>query len=189
MQNLVQARALLRIGKNDRRPACRGPRCRLRPEFPCRIRGPLRCRRPARARAARGPARPHPAPDNRGRAACLRPWIFRKRCRPLVPRATSAWHGSGRRSARGSAGSAPQPRGLDRVAHEHGDGERANSAGNRRDGSGDAGDVGMHVADEHGAFFAEFCEALGKMREEVFRLRGVGDAVVPTSITVAPGRM
>ena len=57
--------------------------------------------------------------------------------------------------SRGDSGAAAQTRGSHRVAHEHGDGERTDAAGNGRDGSGDICDVGMNVADDGGAFRAE----------------------------------
>jgi hypothetical protein len=77
----------------------------------------------------------------------------------------------------------PQPpelsrkRGIDGIAHQHGDGQRADSARHRSDRSGNARDIRMHVADKRGSLFAERGQPLRKMREEIFRPRGIADAI------------
>ena len=77
----------------------------------------------------------------------------------------------------GSAQSAAKARCSDGIAHEHGDGERADAAGNGSERAGDLRDIGMDVADDGGGVFAEFFEAVGKVAEDFGGLLRVGDAI------------
>jgi hypothetical protein len=67
--------------------------------------------------------------------------------------------------------------GFDGVAHQHGNGHRANAAGNRSESAGSIDRGGMDVADEGAAFGAEFFETVWKIAEEALGFFGVGDAV------------
>src|SRR5262249_12452333 len=67
--------------------------------------------------------------------------------------------------------------GFDGVAHEHSNGHRADATGNGGKRAGRVNSVGMNVADEDGTFFAEFCEALRKVPEELFGFKFLGDFV------------
>src|ERR1700756_3504804 len=84
---------------------------------------------------------------------------------------------SGRRSAFGSALAAAEAGSFDGVAHEHGDGHWPNAAGDRRKRASDVQGVGVNIADEHGSFLMEFCEAGREVAEESLGLRGVDDSV------------
>ena len=107
-----------------------------------------------------------------------------------IPGATSALLSRRERNLGCDFGAAPQSGGLDCVVHEHCDGQRTYAAGDGSDCTGNFGDVGMHVADQRAAFLAEDCEALRKIREETFRLLAASVMrLMPTSMTVAPGRM
>ena len=79
----------------------------------------------------------------------------------------------GRNSRRGAA----QPRRFHGVAHEHGDGHGANAARDGGERTGRIDGIGMNIADERGAFGAEFLEPLGKIAEEAFSFLCIRDAV------------
>src|SRR5579871_2614140 len=63
------------------------------------------------------------------------------------------------------------------IEHQHGDGERTDSAGNRRQGSGNFGDVGMHVADESRSFLAEGFFPPGIAGKELLELGRICDGI------------
>src|SRR5579885_1791979 len=87
------------------------------------------------------------------------------------------------------AASAAKTRGLHRIAHQHGDRHRTNAAGNRCEGAGDLDGVGMDVADEDGSLARNFSRRAGKSRRRCPASRGSVTLLVPTSTTVAPGRI
>src|SRR5690242_11734789 len=75
--------------------------------------------------------------------------------------------GTGGMRGGGGFGEGPaKTRGVDGVAHEHGDGHGANGARDGCEGAGDIYGVGMHVADERGAFGVKFFEAGGEAVKE-----------------------
>src|SRR3974377_802015 len=86
-----------------------------------------------------------------------------------------------------SALPSPQLGSLYRVAHQHGDGQRAHAAGDRRDGNGYFGNLGINVADQRGAVLGERSFALRVSGEELGELGTVGD-LVPAHRGAARGR-
>ena len=68
---------------------------------------------------------------------------------------------------------ATEPGGFDGVAHEHGDGHGADAARDRSDSASGVDGVGMNVADENGAFFLKFLEALREIFQQVGGFGGV----------------
>jgi hypothetical protein len=80
---------------------------------------------------------------------------------------------AGERAATGAA----KASGFNGVAHEHGDGHWADATWNGRQGTGGLDGVGMDVADEHGAFGAEFFEALRKIVEKLFGFLRIHDFI------------
>ena len=73
---------------------------------------------------------------------------------------------------------APQPRRSHCVAHQHGDGERSNAAGNRSERAGRLDHVGMDVAHEDRALLAEAFDLFGELGEDALGLLRVGDDVL-----------
>src|SRR5260370_36286335 len=76
-----------------------------------------------------------------------------------------------RKFGRGTA----EARGLHGVAHEHGDGHRADAAGNRRERPSGVDGVGMDVADKGATFGAELFEAVRKGLEKAAGFFAVPD--------------
>src|ERR1700741_4372187 len=78
-----------------------------------------------------------------------------------------------RRSPRADGGrnrvagfAAAKKRGLDGVAHEHGDGHRSNASGNGRERASHVDGVRMHVTDERRALGTEFFETRREITEQ-----------------------
>ena len=72
---------------------------------------------------------------------------------------------------------ATEASGFDGVGHKHGDGHGADAAGNGSERACRVDGVGMNVANQNGAFLAEFREALREILEQRFRFHGIGDFV------------
>src|SRR5437763_6814151 len=75
------------------------------------------------------------------------------------------------------AGAAPQLHRLDSIAHQHGDGERADAAGHRRERAGNLGDFRMHIAHQGAAILGECLRPLRIAGEEFFQFGATGDLV------------
>src|ERR1019366_9835112 len=58
-------------------------------------------------------------------------------------------------SYRRGAGGTPQARRPDRVGHQHGNGQRADSSRHRRQGARDVYHIGVNISDQYGAFRTE----------------------------------
>src|SRR5437879_10228557 len=90
--------------------------------------------------------------------------------------------------SRGRAGSrrtgrlgAPEPRGLDRIAHEHGDGERSHAAGNGSEGTGNFDGIGMDIDNPDSAFLFEQFKTVREFSKDagsVGRLRDTSNTEV-----------
>src|SRR5690242_15520460 len=101
--------------------------------------------------------------------------LFPEAMPPVKPRRSMGLAGAGGSGFGGV--SAPEPRGFDGVAHQHGDGHGANATGNGRERAGDIHGVGMDVADEDGTLLAKFGQPSGETAQQRFGLRRVGDFV------------
>src|SRR5260370_4499856 len=70
-----------------------------------------------------------------------------------------------------------QAGGLHGVGHLHSDGHGAHAAGDGRESPRGVYRVGMHVADEHRAFFPEFFQARGEIAQQRLRFFGISHLV------------
>src|SRR5262249_48333670 len=68
---------------------------------------------------------------------------------------------------------AAKARSLDSIAHEHGDGHRADPPRNRSERTGCVNSVGMNIANEDGSLGAEFLHSCREIPEKLFRKRGI----------------
>src|SRR5690348_9859857 len=96
--------------------------------------------------------------------------------RPMRSMRVSAGTGDVRSGSRLRAGTA-EASSFHGIAHEHGDGHRANAAGNGREGACDFDGIGMHVSDERGAFSTKFFEPGREVTEEARGFVGIANAI------------
>ncbi len=67
--------------------------------------------------------------------------------------------------------------GFHSVAHKHGDGHGADAAGHRGEKAGGVNGVGMNVANQDTAFFAEFFQTRKRVVQQASGFRGIGNFV------------
>ena len=143
------------------------------PECRSRIRAPLPSYAVCPGSSSSCPSGPPPAPDIQDPAASMPLSIFPKRSRPSGRLATLifAVAATSRRARSRHLRTAPQPRRLHRIAHQHRNRQRTHSARHRRNRSGDVHHVRMHIADQHRAFRTEIVSAAPENSRNLRRLR------------------
>src|SRR5215470_6558868 len=82
-----------------------------------------------------------------------------------------------RRRGRELGRTATKPRGLNRIAHQHGDGHWTDPARNGRERTSRVDCVGLDVADQDSAFGVKLLQARREIPEKLFRLGGILDRV------------